>query len=129
MCKHGTYINTAIINPNQNKKIVAVDACIAEEVRELNKHGVVTLGSCCGHGKSGQIVEWENGFGKWKGHELPPHVLIKEESVDLARNIGYCPYPYYYADGNSDGVWQMQLKTGCITENDVEKWHEANLLD
>ncbi|MBU8733452.1 hypothetical protein KM915_25910 [Cytobacillus oceanisediminis] len=126
MCKHGTYVTTAIINPNQNKKMVAVDACIAEEVRELNKQGVVTLGSCCGHGKAGQIAEWENGFGKWKCHESPPHVLINERSVNLAKELGYVPYPYYYADAQSNGVWQMHLRTGCITEVDVIKWHETN---
>lgn len=126
MCRHGTYIYVEVINPNQNRKTVAVDSCIAEEIKELNKQGVVTLGCCCGHGKAGQIFEYENGFGRWKQHGEPPHVLINEKSVQLTRELGYRPYPYYYADGEHHGVWQMYLKTGCITEEDVEEWHNVN---
>lgn len=126
MCKHGTYDYVDVINPNQNKKTVVVDSCISAEIHELNRLGVITLGSCCGHGKAGQIIEWENGFGKWKGHGEPPHALISEESVSLVRELGYTPYPYYYADGEINGVWQMLLKTGCITEKDVKNWHKVN---
>lgn len=83
----------------------------------MNDKGVITLGSCCGHGKAGQIAEWENGFGKWKSRYEPPHVLIDENSVELAISLGYRPFPYY-ADGEYKGVWQMYLKTGCITEEE-----------
>lgn len=126
MCKHGTHKEVVVINTNQNRKNVVVDACIADEIEELNKLGVITLGCCCGHGKAGQIVEWENGFGKWKGHESPPHALINEKSVAQARELGYSPYPYYYADGENNGVWQMQLKTGCLTLNEVEEFHRKD---
>lgn len=126
MCRHGTYNWVNVINPHQNKKRVVVDACISSEVQLLNDNGVITLGSCCGHGKAGQIVEWVNGFGKWKSHHEPPHALISEESVNQAIELGYKPYPYYYADGNSEGTWQMLLKSGCITEVDCTKWHNEN---
>jgi hypothetical protein len=42
------------------------------------------------------------------------------------KELGYCPFPYYYADGEHCGVWQMFLKTGCVTEVDVEDWHNRN---
>lgn len=32
-------------------KIIRVDSCIANEIKELNKMGIKTLMSCCGHGK------------------------------------------------------------------------------
>lgn len=41
-----------------------VDACIADEIQDLNVKGVVTLNCCCDHGKAGQIVEYENSQGK-----------------------------------------------------------------
>ncbi|SEP57226.1 hypothetical protein SAMN05216232_0199 [Virgibacillus subterraneus] len=94
----------------------------------LNEESVITLGCCCGHGKAGQIVEWENAYGKWKGHADPPITLIKEESVKAAMNLGYQPYPYYYADGENNGVWQMHLQSGCITKLDCENWHIKNGL-
>lgn len=129
MCKHGTHKEVTVINTNQNRQNVVIDACIAGEIEELNQLGVITLGCCCGHGLAGQIIEWENGFGKWKSHESPPHTLIDEKSVAQAKYLGYSPYPYYYADGENNGVWQMQLKTGCLTLSEVEEWHRNNLLE
>jgi hypothetical protein len=126
MCNYGTLKNITVINQKQNSQDIVVDACIADEVQHLNDQGIVTLGCCCGHGKSGQIVEWENDYGKWKGHEYPPHTLIAEESVVLAKSLGYTPFPYYYADGEYNDVWQMHLKTGCITEEDCIDWHSVN---
>jgi hypothetical protein len=124
MCKHGTHKNVTVVNPNQNKKTILVDACIADEIQCLNDQGVITLGCCCGHGLAGQVTEWENGFGKWKGHHEPPHALIDKESIKLVKELGYTPYPYFYADGNSYDVWQMHLKTGCVTESDITHYED-----
>jgi hypothetical protein len=128
MCLHGTYKWVKVINAEQQNKNIKVDACIADEVQLLNDQGIVTLGCCCGHGQAGKIVEWENTYGKWKGHHEPPHVLIKEESVRIAMELGYRPFPYYYADGRNKGVWQMYLKTGCMTEADCREWHQKNAI-
>jgi hypothetical protein len=38
-----------------------VDACIAPIVSALNVAGVVTLGSCCGHGERAGIIELADG--------------------------------------------------------------------
>lgn len=122
MCLYGTLKYVDVINPNQSKNRIVVDACIAEEIQQLNNQGVITLGCCCGHGLAGQISEWENSFGKWKGHHEPPNTLLEKDSVDLARKLGYTPYPYYYADGKNNNVWQMNLKTGCITMQDCKEW-------
>lgn len=129
MCLYGTYKIVNIINPNQNKKQVAIDACISEEIQTLNDEGIITLGCCCSHGKAGQITEYENEFGRWKVPENPPHVLISEESAELARAMGYIPYPYHYSDGTTNGVWQMNLKSGCLTEKECEEWHHLNKLN
>ena len=126
MCLYGNYRNVNIINPNQNKSQVAVDACISEEIQELNDNGIITLGCCCGHGLAGQIVEHENGFGKWKDHVTPPHTLISGKSNVLAKQLGYKPIPYYYADGEHSDVWMIFLKSGCVTIDDCKEWHEIN---
>jgi hypothetical protein len=128
MCLYGVYKQVNIINPNQNKNVVVVDACIADEIQRLNDLGVITLSCCCSHGLAGQITEWENGSGKWKGHYEPPHTLIDRESVELVKKQGYSPYPYYYADGEHHNVWQLVLKTGCLTKEDCIAWHQENGL-
>lgn len=46
MCKWGTD-KTVTINGSD----IAIDSCIAEIVDALNRGGVRTIGSCCGHGK------------------------------------------------------------------------------
>jgi hypothetical protein len=124
VCVHGNYKYVNIINKNQNKKVIPVDACIADEIQVLNNKGVITLGCCCGHGEAGQIAEWTNGYGTWKSYNLPPHTLICQKSVSLARDLGYSPFPYYYANGEKNVVWQMQLKTGCVTYSDCENWEK-----
>lgn len=121
MCLYGVYKKVNIINLNQNKNVVAVDACIADEIQMLNNKGIKTLGSCCGHGKAGQIVEYTNGFGDWKSHEHPPHVLIVKKSNELAQELGYKPYPFYYADGTDNDVLIMPLKSGCLTMDDCKE--------
>jgi hypothetical protein len=123
MCYHGTYTIVSVVNLQSNK-YPKVDACIADEIQKLNDAGIVTLGSCCGHGRAGEIIEWENGFGKWRGYVDPPHALIRESSKDLAVQLGYRPFPYYYADGKYYGVMKMYLKTGCITSTECDEWHK-----
>lgn len=119
MCKHGTLTYVNVIYPGQSKSSIPVDSCIAEEIQSLNDQGIVTLGCCCGHGRAGEPVEWENGFGKWQGEVAPPHVLINEASVESATQLGYRPFKYYYADGEHTGVYQMYLKTGDLELEEV----------
>ncbi|MDK8188986.1 hypothetical protein QP794_02655 [Paenibacillus sp. UMB7766-LJ446] len=128
MCKEQT-IDVRLCKANESgRKIVPVDACIAVEVQHLNMSGIVTLSCCCGHGRAGQIAEWENGFGRWKGYVDPPHVLITEGSKKRAEAIGYRPFPYIYADGEQHGVWKMYLQTGCLTELDCADWDKREEL-
>lgn len=126
MCLYGNYRKVSIINPNQGKKQVAVDACIAEEIQELNDKGVITVGSCCSHGLAGNISEYDNGFGKWKGINSPPHALISEVSKSLCESLGYKPIPHYYADGEYGGVMTIYLNSGCVTIGDCKDWHKEN---
>lgn len=121
MCKHGTIEYVSIINPNQAKNTVPVDACIAEEIQQLNDLGIITLGCCCGHGKAGHLEECENIFGKWKTHVSPPHALIHKDSLIIAKIHGYRPFPYAYAGGEIGDTYMMFLKTGHLTEDEFEK--------
>lgn len=125
MCLYGTLKYVSIIN-KQNKSRVVVDACIAEEIQQLNNLGVVTLGCCCKHGLAGQIAEHENAYGLWKERRSPPECLIHEGSIGLAKELGYTPIPYIYADGLQNEVWEIYLKSGCITEDECKKWHIDN---
>lgn len=128
MCLHGVYKRLEINNSNQSKREVVIDACIYDEIKNLNIHAVRTIACCCGHGETGVPQEYENGFGKWKETGTPPHALITGESVKKANFLGYRAYPYYYADGEFNNTWIIYLKSGCITREDCENWHKKHNL-
>lgn len=50
MCIQGEIVSLPIVIDNQ-RKLIDVDSCIAELVRALNAAGILTVASCCGHGK------------------------------------------------------------------------------
>ena len=86
MCKWGTNQEVAIT------QYVKVDSCIAHEIVELNRLGIRTEGSCCGH------------------HRSTGQALIRASSVDRARELGY--NPVYY--DNSFGLFEIKLKGGVF---------------
>lgn len=51
MCKQGTVETFWIINDKDEARQIDVDKCIAPLVRVLNDIGLITVASCCGHGK------------------------------------------------------------------------------
>ena len=50
------YQNTVGMIPFWRDKVVCIDSCLASEIAWLWKHGVVTTGSCCGHGKVSPMI-------------------------------------------------------------------------
>ena len=66
-----------------------VDSCIADEIVELNRRGVCTEGSCCGHRKAAA------------------QALILPSSVSRARELGYEPI---YRD-NVGGLFEINLRS------------------
>ena len=57
MCKWGIETKLMLPRANGNIKPVGIDSCIASIVEALNKNGVRTIASCCGHGKiDGSII-------------------------------------------------------------------------
>ncbi|MBQ4899343.1 hypothetical protein KB559_10890 [Paenibacillus sp. Marseille-P2973] len=96
MCKHGTTKPVKLNTPRMvsGNQVVDVDACIADEIQELNDMGIITIGSCCGHGADGEI----------------PHVLIEEESVTIANRLGYQFEPYLHGKNDYRGVYIVKLK-------------------
>lgn len=51
MCQQNTIVNFTILNQKGEPRLIGVDSCIAEIVRAFNAVGIVTVASCCGHGK------------------------------------------------------------------------------
>lgn len=57
MCDHGVTVPVTVVIPadlsytgEQRVDVKRVDSCIAPIVRALVQAGIVTRGSCCGHG-------------------------------------------------------------------------------
>lgn len=93
MCEHGNYKDVEVIQ-QRNIQTVKVDSCIADEVAEMNRAGIVTVGSCCGHGESG----------------IHPHVLIEENSVNIAESTGYHPTKYFHGPNDYRGIYEVRLR-------------------
>lgn len=51
MCKQGETISFTILNAKLEPRLIDVDKCISEIVRAFNAMGIITVASCCGHGK------------------------------------------------------------------------------
>lgn len=93
MCKWGTRTKIKVIrraNPfvEDGWHEINVDACIADEVQMLNNKGIITLNSCCGHGKG------------------EPNCLIAPESVQKCKELGYEPMKY-----KDTQMFQIKLTT------------------
>lgn len=77
MCKWGIHKMIEIKDwrsgRNGMNRIIAVDSCIADEVKKLNELGVKTVGSCCGHNKENQH----------------PHILVEKDSTSLLDELSY----------------------------------------
>lgn len=129
MCLHGNYKIVKVLSTSKKNNEVLIDACIADEIKALNSKGIVTLGCCCGHGNSGKAVEHENGFGKWKEIELPPHALVDVSSKNLCEDLCYRVYPYYYANGELLDTRIIYLKSGCLDFEECKIWHDVNGIE
>lgn len=63
MCEWGT--NVVLMLPDwwsdyRNNQSVSIDSCLADTMQGLWDHDVVTLGCCCGHGKSRPSIVLNN---------------------------------------------------------------------
>jgi hypothetical protein len=111
MCKGTTnmedvyYVNVEHIPYNQKIKLanlkwienhngIPVDRCIGKEIEFLINQGVITVGSCCGHGKD------------------EPCALVREESKEIIESLGYKleSISDYH---NNIGTYKIKLKNRC----------------
>lgn len=69
---------------DEEKTEVTVDACIAEEIMNLWKHGIHTTGCCCGHGK---VL----GF-----------IGVIDEDIPKMKALGYQQYIHSFLSGGID---------------------------
>jgi hypothetical protein len=60
---------------------IPVDKCIGEEIESLIADGVVTVGSCCGHGTD------------------KAHALALKSEINKLINLGYSPVNYRENEG------------------------------
>ena len=102
MCKHGTDKQIHVIHRN-NPNIkdgwheINVDACIANEIQELNNLGIITLGCCCGHGK------------------FKPQCLVDQSSTKKLEELNY-KIREYSPQHSLSGVYEIFLKTGDLVQ-------------
>lgn len=94
MCEPGSEVLLEVTIPAhlshtgiERKAEKGIDACIADIVKALNSGGVVTIGSCCGHGKSdGSILLMDGREMAIKTGEH--HECAGEKGNEAGRNQG-----------------------------------------
>lgn len=69
---------------------ICVDKCLVNEIKELNKMGIKTIGSCCGHKKG-------NGY-----------IQVSSNFVKDMENLGY---EQIQVESNGNGKWCFKPKT------------------
>lgn len=70
---------------------ICVDVCLALEVSNLWKIGVVTTGSCCGHGR------------------LPPSICVRDDYDNKMLSLGYSRFDGYPGGGVFTAKTQLDI--------------------
>ena len=109
MCKRGTEKEIKI-----DGKLIKVDACIAEEIDYLNRCGIKTCSSCCGH--FGQYT----GQGERLGLEFPSALIGDDSSRKKAIELGYYLIRWQLIDGYRSS-WEILLKGKSLRYKKIEK--------
>lgn len=99
MCKWGTTRKVTVVRELQ------LDSCIAEEIVELNRLGVKTEGSCCGHETVGHGVAQILPSSRARALDLGYEVSDQTETV----KVGEAPVTDCYV---------IRLKTDCMKEKE-----------
>lgn len=94
-----------------------VDPCIRELVDCLNRHGVKTLGSCCGHGGDGEILLAVDAI---EPHSAPP-------GQQLGWKLRLSPKPVVLPYCDETGDWEDNYPTGG--RNFAQACHELCLAE
>ena len=61
-CEHGDTVPVRVVLSDGTWGLAKIDRCIAPLVAALNKGGIKTLSSCCGHGKEGLTGRGKTGY-------------------------------------------------------------------
>lgn len=91
---------------------IVVDECIAEEVAELRRRGVNTVGCCCGHGV-------HLGF-----------IQVSDDSIKAMEVLGYQHYLYHDAcgDHNRNDAFIPMSNRHITTKTVPYKWKREGLI-
>ena len=89
-CKVGTY--SCQVPMPLNGRLQSVDICIADIVAALNAANIMTVASCCGHGKGNAIISLDDGREieiDMTEHEHIPYQEVKPDSWVKPKMQGY----------------------------------------
>ena len=91
---------------------IEVDDCIADEVRELNYLGIITLACCCGHGKKKNafIAVHDDSYKMWKGLlEETSEISSFQQMLSLGYKLDKEGYHYTAHSYSSIGDDKMKI--------------------
>ena len=99
MCKHNEFAYVWL-----DKKLIAIDRCIAPLILQLNLAGIKTSNSCCGHGK---------GY---------PNVICAPGTKESLKEFG-CPIAVERKDGKVSAYFPANSCTGKVYCEELDDEH------
>jgi len=100
MCQKRSH--TEIPYSNQFNNFAKVDDCIAKELLRLNKKGILTLGSCCGHNRYKKTIIILHQDGKTRIEKFSKKIIPRSRRFYVTckegKNKGY----YYIPEINDE---------------------------
>ena len=87
-----------------HKEVVSIDICISDEIQNLWKQGIKTLGCCCGHGRKLGFIQVDKTSIKDMEDLGYTHYIYDEKFGGVERKDAFIPksYGHDYC-GYSDG--------------------------
>ena len=80
-CEHGDTVPVRVLMGDGTWGLAKVDRCIAPLVAALNKSGIKTLSSCCGHGEEGSTGRGKTGYILCEGFLIEVHPQRTPDAV------------------------------------------------
>ena len=107
MCDHGITRTTKVKNKlNGSIYSASIDSCIAPIISTLQKIGVITVASCCGHGK-------------WHGHILllDGRLIVIDDSMPIKiLNKGVIAYEDIFEERGQYWSEKMESNAGLYSQ-------------
>jgi hypothetical protein len=88
----GSYDNQVTLKAPFTDKLICVDKCLENEIKNLWDMGIVTTGCCCGHNK------------------IAPFIGVVDEHIEKMKQLGYKVRPNNIRPNDEDSFYPKSIR-------------------